>query len=117
MIGMIIDPKLPPDHFGDSSRRPKVRRIAKSGRPTHEKVDEFPFLPGRKLGRAAGRRNACQSFGAVLAKGLLPSEDGTDRGPDFLGHLGHRDSLSEQPDGLVATLFELLRASGRSHAS
>jgi hypothetical protein len=47
----------------------------------------------------------------------LPSEDGTDRGPDFLGHLGHRDSLSEQPDGLVATLFELLRASGRSHAS
>jgi hypothetical protein len=50
-------------------------------------------------------------------EGVLPSEDGADRGPDFFGHLGHRQSFLEQSDGPVATLFELLGASWRSHAS
>lgn len=90
MIGMIIDPKFSADHFGDSPRGPKIRQITELYGTTQEKADEFLFLPGRELGRASGRRNTFQSFGATLVEGVLPSEDGADRGPDFFGHLGHR---------------------------
>ncbi len=117
VMGMVVDPELPPDYIRNPALRPEVGGIAAPhGSPQQEPRQPLGLALGQ-LGWPArhwlGPQPCLPSFLDLLA----PHVHGTERTPDFGGDVHWAQSLCQPPHGAPPALLELLRTSIWSHAA